>query len=178
MKKIRLAIFSLIALIIIVCFFYLDNRELNRLTNDQIYPMVEEPNQHPQPLTEGKLEIGDEGVHLTKLYSRNTSKGLYFGMWYGKGNNLMNNEEKKWKRKKGQIEFLVKAVDSNGTTYDGRTVGLVAGTFSVFQYVQFDGFHYDQDLEELTLFFYPMIAEGDEATPNAQAWLETTIPVE
>ncbi|WP_226576604.1 hypothetical protein [Halobacillus litoralis] len=179
MKKVRLSIVGLIAVLLVAIFFYLDNRELNALINDRSYPMVEDPTQHPQPLTDKPRQIHDMDVHLTKLYSRNDAKGLYFGMWYNKRNPIMNNEEKDWRREMGEVEFLVKAVDSNGTTYNGKTNGSVQGTFTTFRYIQFDDFKYDDlDLEELHLSFYPIFNEGKKALPNEQPWMEDTIQVE
>lgn len=176
MKKVRIAIVGLIAVVIAAVFFYMDNRQVNALKNHQTYPMIEEPKQHPQALTDTSQSIADSSVHLTKLYSRNNAKGLFFGMYYGDRNKTMKNKERKWKREDGHIEFLVKAVDSNGTTYNGRTKGTIEGTFTTFRYIQFDDFRYDEDLDSIELSFYPMVDE--EELPHEHAWLETTVVVE
>lgn len=176
MKKVHIAIVGLIAVLIAVVFFYMDNRQVNALKNHQTYPLIEEPKQHPQALTASSQPIEDSGVHLTKLYSKNNANGLFFGMWYGDRNKTMKNKDGNWKREEGHIEFLVKAVDSNGTTYNGRTNGTVEGTFTTFRYIQFDDFHYGEDLESIELSFYPIV-DGEES-PHEHAWLETTVDVE
>jgi hypothetical protein len=176
-KKVRLAIICLIAVLIAAVFFYMDNRQVNALKNHQTYPLIEEPNQHPQALTASSQSIADSSVHLTKLYSRNNANGLFFGMYYGDRNKTMKNKERNWKRENGHIEFLVKAVDSNGTTYNGHTVGTVEGTFTTFRYIQFNDFRYDQSLDTIELSFYPIV-DDEEEIPHEHAWLETTVEVE
>lgn len=178
MKKVRVAIFGLIAVLIAAVFFYVDNKEVNALKNNQTYPMVQDPRQHPEPITVSSQEIGDTKVYLTKLYSRNDARGLYLGMWYGERNTVMKNKEENWLRDEGHIEFLVKAVDSNGTTYNGHTIGTKEGTFTTFRYIQFDDFQYDKELDELDLAFYPIMDDGKEGVPYEHPWLETTVEVE
>ncbi|MGR9050983.1 hypothetical protein ACQ4XT_20285 [Halobacillus faecis] len=178
MKKVRVAVFSLMAVLIAAVLFYLDNKEVNALKNHQVYPMVSEPTQHPEPITVSTHEIGETKIHLTKLYSRNDAKGLYLGMWYGDRNAVMKNNEEDWLREKGHIEFLVKAVDSNGTTYNGSTIGTTEGTFTTFRYIQFDDFRYNQELDTLDLAFYPMMDDGKGGVPFEHPWLETTVEVE
>ncbi|MGV2622844.1 UNVERIFIED_CONTAM: hypothetical protein N8J90_16715 [Halobacillus marinus] len=178
LKRVRLAIAGLVVLLIICCFFYFDNRKLNQLAGDELYPMAGEPTQHPQPLTASSVDIGNTGIHVTRLYSTNASKGLFMGIWYGKGNNKMNAAENDWLMEDGEIDFLVQAVDTNGTTFNGEMNGVIRGTFSTFRYVKFDDFHYDDELESITLAFYPLM-EGEEGKePYPHAWLETSIPVE
>ncbi|CDQ21165.1 hypothetical protein SAMN05192559_10652 [Halobacillus karajensis] len=174
----RLAVFSLAVVLIAAVFLYLDNREINALKGDKAYPMIEEPTQHPQPITASSFEMNDSSIHLTKLYSKSNAKGLYLGMWYGVGNNKMNNREKEWKREEGQIEFLVKAVDSNGSTYNGHTIGTSEGTFTTFRYVQFDEFRYKQGMDKIDLYFYPILDEGKGGTPYEHAWFETTVELD
>lgn len=178
LKNIRVAVGCLCVVVMASIFFYLDNRELNALKSDQAYPMIEEPTQHPQSLTEASHKIADTPIYLTKIYSLNDSKGLYFGMWYRNGNNMMDNAEKNWQKESGEIDFLVKAVDSNGTTYDGRTNGTVDGTFSTLRFIQFDDFHYDGELEKIELAFYPIISADGKGIPYEKPWLEATLQVE
>lgn len=177
MRNVRLAIIGFLAVLALAVVFFFDNRELNGLTKDRLYPMIDEPTQHPQALTSKVSDLGN-GILVTKLYSRNDSTGLYFGMWYRDGGALIDQNDEEWLLEDGEIEFLVKAVDSNGTTYNAETEGIVQGTFSTFRYVQFDDFHYDESLEDLHVAFYPMKREEGERTPHHLPVVEAVIEIE
>ncbi len=177
MRNVRLAILGFLAVLTLAVVFFFDNRELNGLTKDRLYPMMDEPRQHPQALTSKVSELGN-GILVTKLYSRNDSSGLYFGMWYRNQDALIEMEDVDWLLEDGEIEFLVKAVDSNGTTYNAETEGIVEGTFSTFRYVQFDDFHYDDTLKNLHVAFYPMKKEEGERTPHHLPLVEADIEIE
>lgn len=177
MRNVRLAIIGFLAVLTLAVVFFFDNRELNGLTKDRLYPMMDEPRQHPQPLTDSVTELGN-GIRVTKLYSRNDSTGLYFGMWYKDQQSLINQEGGDWLREDGEIEFLVKAVDSNGTTYNTETDGIVQGTFSTFRYVQFEDFHYDESLTDLHVAFYPMKKKDGKRKPHHLPVVEAVIQIE
>lgn len=176
MKRVRIAIIGFILVLTVVFFFYVENKTINQLKNGQLYPMVEEPKNHPLPLTISSAKVPDTGLNITKLYTLQDQQSLYFGMWYGQEDSFLNGDDDRWKREDGVVQFLVKVVDSNGSTYNGKTVGKQEGTFSTFQYVQFDDYKLDEDSEELEVYFYPL-KEGENGeepsqTPTAQVNVE------
>ncbi|KHE67095.1 hypothetical protein, partial [Halobacillus sp. BBL2006] len=162
---------------IIIFFFYLDNRTFNQLTDDQTYPMVDEPKNHPVSLTESSLTIPDSGVHMTKLYTLQNNENLFMGIWYRNRNKWMNQNEEKWKRNDGDMQLLVKAVDENGTTFNGKTKEAVHGTFSTFQYIHFNSFNYSEESKKLEFYFYPIVSKGKEEEPAARPVFHVSVPV-
>lgn len=177
MRWTRIAIIGFVAVLAAVFFFYLDNRTFNRLTDNHQYPMLEEPKSHPVSLTESSTKIPESGIHMTKLYTMQNNKNLFLGIWYRDGNNLMNAEGEEWKRTDGEVQLLVKAVDENGTTFNGETKKAVRGTFSTFQYIHFNTFNYSEESKKLDLYFYPVTTDGEKEQPADHPWFEVSVPV-
>lgn len=185
MKATRMALIGLIVVLSVVIFLYVDNKEYNRLVNDQKYPLVEQLENRPVSISPDSQKIEGTGLELSELYYSYPEEGLYFGFWYRNGNNLLNNEDKNWKREDGAVQFLVKVVDEEGTTYNGTTTGKAEGTFSTFQYLQVDDFTLpeedeeeevseEQEQRELDLSFYPIMEDGE---PNEEALFELSVPL-
>lgn len=199
MKAIHIALIGLIVVLAAVFFLFVDNREYNALVNDQKYPVEEELDRHPASISPDSVKVEGTGIEISELYyqldqlpeeeadtdqeaSEEPREGdLYLGFWYEKGNEILSNSEAGWKREEGAVQFLVKAVDEEGTTYNGETTGKIEGTFGAFQFVKIEDF-IRPDIEELDveeereldLFFYPISKSGE---PNEKALFEASVPL-
>ncbi|TGB05354.1 hypothetical protein [Halobacillus salinus] len=190
MKAVQIALIGLLVVLAAGFFLYVDNREYNALVNGQELPIHKVPEEPPASISKASQKVKGTGIELSELYYRpyereseepteEPSTGdLYFGIWYGKGNELTSDRETDWRREKGVVSFLVKAVDESGTTFNGKTTGKVDGTFSVFQFVKIEGYNFDEEGREaagdLELFFYPVSKSGE---PVEEALFETKVPL-
>ncbi|MCA0983944.1 hypothetical protein LCL89_07700 [Halobacillus yeomjeoni] len=177
MKGIRLAIVGFAVVIAFASYLHLENRTFNQLKDDQIYPMIDEPKNHPVPLTASAMKIKDPDIQLTRFYTSQNHDSLYFGIWY-RGDEPVKEIDKNWKREKGAVQFLVKVVDSNGTTYNGTTVGNEEGAFSTFQYVQLNDYTHHEDGKDLEVYFYPIIQKEKLSEPYEHPVAQATVKLE
>ncbi|MCA0969730.1 hypothetical protein LCM20_03865 [Halobacillus litoralis] len=188
MKAIRIAFLGLIVVLAIVVFLFIDNRVYNQLVNDQRFPVEEELERRPGSITPDSQPVASTGIELSELYfwryevpaeeadedleedqiQLADEGNLYLGFWYPKGNDLLASGKDEWQTEEGAVQFLVKAVDEEGTTYNGTTTGKVDGTFNAFQYVKIEDFSLIEVEEEeepverdLVLSFYPISESGD-----------------
>lgn len=180
MKGTRIALMSLLIVLVMVIFFYLDNRTFNQLVHDRRAP-TEETMGELQSLSTKNVERDYKSIHISNLYYSGEKKKLYFGIWYRKGIDLLNDRNSKWKEEDGTVQFLVKVVNDQGTTFTGKTAGNTEATFSIFQYVTIEDFKPlgAEEINEnggegsLTFYFYPILKKSNN--PRAQALFEATV---
>ncbi|RWZ55275.1 hypothetical protein EQV77_11560 [Halobacillus fulvus] len=175
MKTIRRAVVALMIVLFVAVFLYIDNKEFNQLASGAQPPL--DTVVEGLVISDGPVEL-DMGIHVSELYYAKEQEALYLGMWYEDRNQHLKDE--KWYKEKGAVSFLVKAVDSNGTTFTGRTEEREEGTFSTFQFVKIEDFHlidqeeYRKGPNSLTFSFYPML---DKEEPRKQALFHVDIPL-